>query len=61
MEQDGVKYDTANAATTEAIDYRDKELNLKMQLTIAYFCSTVSFSIKKTSIYKCFANMCFLT
>ena len=24
VEQDGVKYDTANAATTEAIDYRDR-------------------------------------
>ena len=60
VERDGVKYDTANAATTEATDYRDR-VKSQMQLTIAYFCCTVSFSIKKTSIYKCFANMCFLT
>ena len=50
VEQDGVKYDTANAATTEAIDYRDKELNLKMQLTIAYFCSTIIFNKKNLNI-----------
>ena len=46
VERDGVKYDTANAATTEATDYRDR-VKSQMQLTIAYFCCTVSFSIKK--------------
>ena len=51
VERDGVKYDTANAATTEATDYRDR-VKSQMQLTIAYFCCTVSFSIKKTKVLR---------